>query len=150
MKPIKLLFVCVHNAARSQMAEAFLNHYGKGQFIAESAGIDSGTINPLAIEVMSEIGLDISQNSVDSVFDFFKNQKLYSYVITVCDETNGQKCPIFPGVMEMIHWSFEDPSSFEGSHVERLEKTRLIRDQIKTQVLELLDTLRDSHEISIW
>ncbi|OJV63946.1 MAG: low molecular weight phosphatase family protein [Clostridiales bacterium 38-18] len=148
MKPIKLLFVCVHNAARSQMAEAFLNHYGEGKFIAESAGMEAGVLNPLAIEAMNEIGLDISKNSVDSVFEFFKSQKFYSYVITVCDETSGQKCPIFPGINKMIHWSFEDPSTFEGSYEERLEKTRLVRDKIKTHVLELLDILRNRHEIS--
>ena len=148
MKPIKLLFVFVHNAARSQMAEAFVNHYGEGKFIAESAGMEAGTLNPLAIEAMNEIGLDISKNSVDSVFEFFKSQKFYSYVITVCDETSGQKCPIFPGINKMIHWSFEDPSTFEGSYEERLEKTRLVRDKIKTHVLELLDILRNRHEIS--
>ena len=148
MKPIKLLFVCVHNAARSQMAEAFLNHYGEGKIIAESAGFEAGILNPLAIEAMNEIGLDISKNSVDSVFEFFKSQKFYSYVITVCDETNGQKCPIFPGINKMIHWSFEDPSAFEGSYEERLEKTRLVRDKIKTHVLELLDIIRNRHEIS--
>ncbi len=146
-KPMKVLFVCVHNAARSQMAEAFLNHYGEGKYLAESAGIEAGVLNPLAIDAMKEIGLDISNNSVDSVFDFFKSQKLYAYVITVCDESNSQKCPIFPGVSKMIHWSFEDPSSFEGTYEERLAKTRHVRDEIKAHVLELLDTLRNRHAL---
>jgi arsenate reductase len=104
MKPIKLLFVCVHNSARSQIAEAFLNYYGEGKLIAESAGLEKVILNPLAVEAMAEVGFDISKNQVDSVFEFYKSHKLYSYVITVCDESSGQKCPIFPGVRDMIHW----------------------------------------------
>jgi arsenate reductase len=147
MKPIKLLFVCVHNSARSQIAEAFLNHYGEGIIIAESAGLEKGVLNPLAVEAMAEIGFDISKNEVDSVFEFYKGHKLYSYVITVCDETSGQRCPIFPGVRDMIHWSFDDPSSFEGTHEERLAKTRIVRDQIKDKVLELVSLLKNRHNI---
>lgn len=143
MKPIKILFVCVHNSARSQIAEAFLNHYGEGKFVAESAGLEKGVLNPLAVEVMAEIGFDISKNQVDSVFEVYKGHKLYSYVITVCDESSGQRCPIFPGVRDMIHWSFDDPSSFEGSTEERLAKTRIVRDQIKDHILELVGLLKN-------
>jgi arsenate reductase len=143
MMPIKLLFVCVHNSARSQMAEAFLNHYGEGHIIAESAGLEKGTLNPLAVEAMAEIGFDLSKNQVNSVFEFFKSHKLYSYVITVCDESNSQRCPIFPGIRDMIHWSFSDPASFEGTDEERLEQTRIVRDQIKESVLELIATLKN-------
>lgn len=145
MKPIKVLFVCVHNSARSQMAEAFLNHYGENIFLAESAGLEKGTLNPLAVKVMDEIGFDISENQVDSVFEFFKNHKLFSYVVTVCDESSGQKCPIFPGVRDMIHWSFDDPSAFEGTEEERLEKTRMVRDRIKASVLELIEDLKNKN-----
>ena len=147
MKPIKLLFVCVHNSARSQIAEAFLNYYGEGKLIAESAGLEKGILNPLAVEAMAEVGFDISKNQVDSVFEFYKSHKLYSYVITVCDESSGQKCPIFPGVRDMIHWSFDDPSSFEGTPEERLGKTRIVRDQIKDHVLDLVGLLKSRHDI---
>ena len=142
MSSIKLLFVCAHNSARSQMAEAFLNYYGEGQIIAESAGLEKGMLNPLAVEVMHEIGFDISQNQVDSVFEFYKHGKLYNYVVTVCDESSGQRCPIFPGIRDMIHWSFEDPSALVGSYEEQLEKTRLIRDQIKEHVVKLVNELK--------
>lgn len=147
MKPIKILFVCVHNAARSQMAEAFLNLYGEGKIIAESAGIEKGTLNPLAVEVMKEVGIDISHQQTDSVFEFFLEQRFYTYVVTVCDQTNGQRCPIFPGISEMLHWSFEDPSSFEGTEEERLAKTRVVRDQISAKVKELVHLLTFRYEL---
>ena len=147
MNPIKILFVCVHNAARSQMAEAFLNHYGEGKIIAESAGLEKGVLNPLAVDVMAELGFDISKNQVNSVFEFFKGNRLYAYVITVCDASNGQRCPIFPGLREMIHWSFDDPSSFTGTEEERLEQTRIVRDQIEEKVKELVEKLMAKHEL---
>lgn len=141
MNSTKVLFVCVHNSARSQMAEAFLNAFGKGKIIAESAGLEKGTLNSLAVEAMKEIGYDISKNQVDSVFDFYKAGKLYSYVITVCDESSGQKCPIFPGARDMIHWSFDDPSALQGSYEEKLARTRQIRDQIKQRVTEFIESI---------
>lgn len=137
----KILFVCVHNSARSQMAEAFLNKLSDGKFTADSAGLEPGVINPLVVEVMSEIGYDISNNTTDSVFDFYKEGRRYSYVIKVCDELSGQKCPIFPQTLNYINWNLEDPSSFEGTHEEKLTKTRLIRDKIKSLVIELIDNL---------
>lgn len=143
MNPIKVLFVCIHNSARSQMAEAFLNHYGEGLIVAESAGIEKGVLNPLAIDVMKEVGFDISQNKTDSVFEFYKSGKLYSYVITVCDYNTGQKCPIFPGVRDMIHWSFNDPSTLEGDLESQLSQTRLIRDEIKDQVINWIESIKN-------
>lgn len=141
MNQIKVLFVCVHNAARSQMAEAFLNQLGEGVFVAESAGLEKGTLNPIAVKAMEEIGYDISLNEVNSAFEFFKEHRLYNYVITVCDESNGQKCPIFPGVREVLHWSFDDPYTFEGTDEEKLQQTRIVRDQIKGKVLNLIEVL---------
>ncbi len=135
MKKIKVLFVCVHNSARSQMAEAFVNHLYGDSFFAESAGLEPGVLNPLAVEAMKEEGIDISGNKTKSVFDFFKDGKLYSFVFTVCDAANSERCPIFPGlVTQTIHWSFEDPLSFKGSHEEKLEKTRKVRDAIKDAI----------------
>lgn len=136
---IKVLFVCVHNSARSQMAEAFLNDLGKDKFIAESAGLEPGFINPLAVEVMKEAGYDISGNKTKSVFDFYKQGKFYNYVITVCDESNSERCPIFPGMVQRLHWSFNDPSSFTGTDEEKLAKTRIVRDEIKEKIINFIN-----------
>jgi len=130
----KVLFICVHNSARSQMAEAFLNEICGVQFEAHSAGLELGKLNPLAVEAMREIGIDISQNQTQSVFDVFKSGELFSYVITVCDETSAERCPIFPGVARRLHWSFPDPSALRGTHEERLAGTRKIRDEIRARV----------------
>ncbi len=132
----KILFVCVHNSARSQMAEAFVNHLFGDSFIAESAGLEPGILNPIVVEAMKEIDIDISKNKTKSVFDFYKKGNLYNYVITVCDESSAEQCPLFPGITKRIHWSFEDPASFTGTHEERLIRTREVRDQIKKKVEE--------------
>ncbi|MBF0209374.1 MAG: arsenate reductase ArsC [Desulfamplus sp.] len=131
---IKVLFICVHNSARSQMAEAFLQELGGESFIVESAGLEAGVLNPLAVAVMKEIGIDISGNKTKSAFEFFKQGRLYNYVITVCDESAENRCPIFPGITKRIHWGFDDPSSLTGSEDEKLANTRKIRDQIKEAV----------------
>ena len=130
----RVLFVCVHNSARSQIAEAFLKHLAPDEFEAESAGLEPGTLNPLAVEVMKEAGIDISRNKTKSVFDFFKQGKLYAYVITVCDESQSQRCPVFGGVAKRLHWSFRDPAAFEGTWKERMEKTRRVRDEIRQKI----------------
>ncbi len=135
----KVLFMCVHNSARSQMAEAFLNHYGKNDFVAESAGLTKGTLNPMVLQVMNEEGYDLSNNSVDSVFDFFKEGRLYHYVITVCDAANSERCPIFPGKVINYQWSFEDPSGVTGTDEEKLQKIRDIRDQIHQRILRFVE-----------
>ena len=93
----KVLFVCVHNSARSQMAEAFLKKYGGDRFEVESAGLEPGTLNPVVVEAMKEVGIDISQNKAKSVFDFYRQGKQYDYVVTVCNESEAGKCPVFPG-----------------------------------------------------
>ncbi len=134
MDRTRVLFVCVHNSARSQMAEAFLNKFGDGNFEAESAGLEPGTLNPVVVEVMNEIGFDISGNQTKSVFDFFKQGKRFDYVITVCDKTAAEKCPIFPTTKQSIHWSFKDPSSLKGSNKEIISQTRNIRDEIKSSI----------------
>jgi arsenate reductase len=136
MSKQNILFVCVHNSARSQMAEAFLNQLCSEQFNAHSAGLEPGKLNPIVVEAMQEIGLDISGNPTKAVFDMFKSGKLFSYVITVCDEASAERCPIFPGVTKRLHWSFPDPSGFQGTHEERLAKTRGVRDTIKAKIEE--------------
>jgi len=130
----KVLFICVHNSARSQMAEAFLNDICGDHFEAHSAGLEPGTLNPLAVEAMRKTGIDISQNQTQSVFDVFKSGELFAYVITVCDETSAESCPIFPGVTTRLHWSFPDPAALEGTREERLAGTREIRDQIRERI----------------
>ncbi|MFQ5952215.1 MAG: arsenate reductase ArsC [Candidatus Omnitrophota bacterium] len=134
MDKIKVLFICVHNSARSQMAEAFLTALAGGGFEAESAGLEPGVLNPLVVESMKEIGIDISGNTTKSVFDMHKKGKSYDYVITVCDESDAGRCPIFPGPSKRIHWPFEDPSKLEGTDEEKLGKIRAIRDQIKERI----------------
>ena len=130
----KVLFVCIHNSARSQMAEAWLNYFCADFFEAHSAGLEPGVLNPLVVQVMQEEGMDISLNQTKSVFDFIKKGMLLSHVITVCDETSAERCPIFPGVTKRLHWSFSDPSKVRGTKEEKLERIREIRDQIKNQV----------------
>ena len=131
---IKVLFLCIHNSARSQMAEAYLKKFGGDNFIAESAGIETGILNPLAVEVMKDDGIDISKNETKNVFDFFKEGRKYNYVVTVCDEASAEKCPLFPGVHKKINWSFTDPSSLSGTHEEKLKVVREVRDKIKLAV----------------
>ena len=125
------------------MAEAFLKQLARDRFEVESAGLEPGTLNPLAVEVMKEVGIDISQNKTKSVFDFYKQGKKYHYVIAVCDQASAQTCPIFPGVLtKTIHWSFADPASVQGSWEEKLAKIRQVRDEIEVKIKEWLKSLR--------
>jgi len=116
------------------MAEAFLKEICDDYFEAHSAGLEPGRLNPLAVEAMREIGIDIFQNQTQSVFDVFKSGELFAYVITVCDESNSQRCPIFAGVPKRLHWSFPDPAALSGTREERLASTRKIRDQIRARI----------------
>ncbi|MBI3006457.1 MAG: arsenate reductase ArsC [Ignavibacteriales bacterium] len=135
----RVLFVCVHNSARSQMAEAFLKTYAGDTFEVESAGLEAGVLNPVVVEAMREVGIDISGNTTKEVFQFLKQGITFHYVIAVCDEASAERCPIFPGVSKRMHWSFADPSSFTGSHDIKLAKTREVRDLIKTKVMEFIE-----------
>jgi arsenate reductase len=121
------------------MAEAFLNTRGGGRFVASSAGLEPGTLNSLAVEVMKEVGIDISQNSTKSVFDIYKSGALFGYVIAVCDAEAAQRCPTFPGITRTLIWSFPDPASFTGTREERLAKTRDVRDAIKTRIEKFIE-----------
>lgn len=143
MSKTKVLFVCIHNSARSQMAEALLKKRGGELFEVESAGLEPGRLNPLAIEAMADIHIDISKNPTKKVFDLFKEGRNYSYVITVCDETSAERCPIFPGVAKKIHWSFSDPSAFQGSHEEKLAKTIEVRRQIEAKIDEFIRQIKN-------
>jgi len=137
-KKKKVLFVCVHNSARSQMSEAFLNKLGGTLFQAKSAGLKPAELNSLVIKAMKEVGIDISNNESKSVFELYKKGGLFSYVITVCDESAAQHCPMFPGTNKKIHWSFEDPALFTGTHEEIMNKVRNLRDRIRAKVEEFI------------
>ena len=141
----KVLFLCVHNSARSQMAEAYLKIFGGDDFIADSAGLEPGKLNPIAIEVMKEDGIDISMNPTNGVFDYCKQGKIFQYVVTVCDKEASDRCPIFPGMNAKINWSFADPSKFIGTHEEKLAQTRKVRDQIKQAVLEFIKKIQNDN-----
>lgn len=142
MERKKVLFVCVHNSGRSQMAEVFLNHLAGDRFHAESAGFEPTVINPLVVEVMKEIGFDLSKKKTASVFEFFREGRLYDFVITVCDESSEKECPVFPGIAtRRLHWAFNDPESLAGSHEKRMESLRIIRDNIKSGIQKWLDEL---------
>jgi len=129
-----VLFICVRNSARSQMAEAFLKRACGVQFQVESAGLERGAVNPLAIATMKEVGIDISSNSTQSVFDVYRSGKLFSYVVTVCDEASAEGCPVFPGTVTRLHWNIPDPAAITGTWEERLEAVRSIRQMIADRV----------------
>ena len=116
------------------MAAALLNQMCGEFFEAQSAGLEPGTINPLVIEALQEIGIDISKNKTQRVFDIWKSGQMFQFVITVCSEAEAEGCPIFPGVSNRHHWPFDDPSKFTGTHEARLEATRRVRDQIQAKI----------------
>jgi len=135
VKKQRVLFICTHNSARSQMAEGFLNRLGAGRFEARSAGTEPGVLNPLAVQVMAEEGVDISGQRTKGLDAFLKEP--FDYVITVCDDAN-ETCPVFPNARHRLHWSFPDPSRAEGTREERLAFFRAIRDAIRARVEEFL------------
>jgi arsenate reductase (thioredoxin) len=134
MQKQKVLFICVHNSARSQMAAALLNETYDEFFEAQSAGLEPGTINPLAAEALRELGIDISKNRTQRVFDVWKSGQIFQFVVTVCSEAEAEGCPIFPAVTTRLHWPFDDPSKLTGTREERLEGTRRVRDQIRAKI----------------
>jgi arsenate reductase len=123
-----VLILCTGNSARSQMAEGLLLHDAANIFEVASAGVEPTRVRPEAVEVMSEIGIDISAHRSKSV-DEFAGQE-FDYVITVCDNAN-ENCPVFPGETKRIHWSFDDPAAFKGDEHTRLNVFRRVRDEIR-------------------
>lgn len=135
----KVLFICVHNTARSQLAEELLRKHGGDLFEVESAGFKpEGEINPLVVEVLKEEGIDISGKKTKALMDLYKQGRIYQYVVTVCDGSEEQQCPVFPGMTYRLHLPFPDPSKLQGSHEEKLRKVREIRDAIRAKVLEFM------------
>jgi len=123
------------------MAEELLRKMAGDRFDAASAGLEPGALNPLVVKALAEEGIDISGKKTVSAFDLLKEGKFFTYVVTVCDETSAESCPIFPGTRERIHWGFPDPSAFTGSDEEKLEKIREIRDAIKKRISDWMAEL---------
>jgi len=135
----KVLFLCVHNSARSQMGAAFLEKHGAGRFEADSAGLEPGRLNPYVVRAMAEIGIDISRNATKSVFELAKSGASFDAVVTVCSKEAAERCPIFPGkAAERLHWPFDDPSTFTGSDEEIMARVRVVRDEIELAVQALV------------
>jgi arsenate reductase len=130
-KIARILFVCTHNSARSQMAEGFLRHHASDGFEACSAGTKPGALRPLAVQVMAEEGIDISRQRAKSIDAFVEEP--FDYVVTVCDDAN-ETCPVFPNARQRLHWGFPDPSQARGTPDERLAVFRAVRDAIRARV----------------
>jgi arsenate reductase len=129
----KVLFLCSGNSARSQMAEAFVRKYGQDRFEPFSAGLNPKELNPLTVQVMEEIGFDMSGYRSKGIGEFLGKEH-FEYLVTVCHEAE-ENCPrVWPGVNQRLHWSFEDPAAFEGTQEEKLAKFRQVRDLIQEQV----------------
>jgi arsenate reductase len=107
--------------------------------VAESAGLEPGRINPLVVEVMNEEGIDLSDKSTNSVYDYYREGRSYDYVITVCSKDAAERCPIFPGGGKHLHWPLDDPSKVKGTHEEKLGQVRRIRNAIREQILAFLE-----------
>ncbi len=135
MRKKKILFVCIHNSARSQMAEELLRKIAGDRFDVESAGIEPGKLNPVVVQVLEEEGIDIAGKQTRLVQALLKEKRQYDHVITVCDAAAAERCPVFPGAHERLHWGFEDPSQFKGSPQEKLDQTRAVKERIKSTVL---------------
>ena len=127
----RVLFLCTHNSARSQMAEGLLRKMGGDQFEVFSAGSEETRVHPLAIEAMREIGIDITSHRSKTLDEFAGQQ--FDFVVTVCDRAN-ESCPIFPGATARIHWSFDDPSAATGTEAQRLDAFRTVRDAIRQRL----------------
>lgn len=131
----RVLILCTGNSARSQMAEGLLRHDGGDKFEAASAGVEPSHVRPQAIEVMRELGIDISGHRSKSVAEFIGRE--FDYVITVCDNAN-ERCPVFPGQTRHIHWGLDDPAAAEGDEAARLAVFRLVRDEIRTRLRDFI------------
>ncbi|MDP9456380.1 MAG: protein-tyrosine-phosphatase [Actinobacteria bacterium] len=131
MNKTRVLFLCTHNSARSQMAEGLLRHLAGDRFEAHSAGTEATHVRPLAARAMSEIGTDISGQESKTLDRYLREP--FDYVVTVCDAAN-EACPVFPGAKERLHWSFPDPSRATGTEEERLGVFRAVRDEIRARI----------------
>jgi arsenate reductase len=137
-QPLRVLFLCTHNSSRSQIAEGLLRTRGGAAYAVFSAGTHPRVVHPLAIKVMQEIGIDISNQRAKSLEEF-RNQPPMDLVVTVCDEA-AEACPFFPNARHQVHWGFPDPSRVEGSEEERLAAFRHIRDLMAVRINQFLES----------
>ena len=131
MEKTKVLFLCTHNSARSQMVEGLLRHLAGDRFEVMSAGTEATYVRPVAVRAMQELAIDISGQESKTLDRYLGEH--FDYVVSVCDEAN-ETCPVFPGAKRRLHWSFEDPSQATGDEEERLEVFRMVRDEIKERI----------------
>ena len=134
----KVLFVCVHNSARSQMAEELLRKLAPTRYEVTSAGIEPGKLNPIVVDILKEESIDITGKKTQGVKELIAAGRAFDYIITVCDETSAERCPVFPGQGKRLYWGFPDPSAFDGFFKDRVEKTRAVKDDIKRKIEEWL------------
>jgi arsenate reductase (thioredoxin) len=137
MKKPRVLFICTHNSARSQMAEAFLRKHGSDRFEAHSAGLEATEIHPYTRQVMTEAGIDLTGQQANDIAEYLVKIHI-GYAITVCSKAE-RLCPVFPGPVSRLHWPFEDPASFEGTEEDKLAKFREVRDQIEERIMKWLE-----------
>ena len=139
----RVLFLCVHNSARSQMAEAYLTKFGGDRYAAESAGLEPGKLNPYVVRALAEDGIDISSKVPRDVLSLYREGRTYDCVVTVCSKEAAERCPVFPGKVERRHWPFADPSTFIGSDEEIMTMVREVRNAIRDKILEFIIELDD-------
>lgn len=137
----KMMFICIHNSGRSQMGEAFLRKLAGDRFEVHSAGIEAGKLNPMVVRAMEEVGISMQGHYAKQAKDYVERGEHFDYVVTVCDESNAERCPIFPGKHIRMHWGFPDPSAIQGTDEEKLAGIRPIRDSIEAKIKEWLSTL---------
>ena len=142
----RVLFLCTHNSARSQMAESWLRALAGGRYEAASAGTEATQVHPLAVRAMAEVGIDLSAHTSKTLERFLHDR--WDWVVTVCDAAN-EACPVFPGAAQRLHWSFDDPSRATGSEEARLDVFRRIRDEIREKLLSWLADRRPADAVTI-
>jgi len=131
MRPARVLFLCTHNSARSQMAEGLLRSLGADRFEVHSAGTEATAVRPLAITAMREVGIDISKQTSKTLDPFI--DQTFDYVVTVCDDAN-ESCPVFPNATHRLHWSLPDPSKATGTAAEQLAAYRTVRNDLRARI----------------
>lgn len=134
----KVLFVCTHNSARSQMAEAYLKKLAGDKFDVESAGLEAGNLNPYVVRALLEEGIDIAGHPTQDVFALLKQGRFYNFVVAVCSKEAADRCPIFPGRAKRMVWSYPDPSTFTGSDEQIMAQVRVVRDAIRERIRQFV------------
>ena len=137
MTKTKVIFICTHNSARSQMAEAFLTKYAGDHFEVYSAGYNPQPIHPYTLKVMQELGYDLSKQQPKDLWELAKNQH-FGIIITVCKKSEEEDCPTIPGTSTRLYWNIDDPAALEGTDEAKLAKFRDVRDQILEQIKNFL------------